>query len=424
LLSLPGLIPALLLDYKTAPEVVSQAHYIYVYERLPHHLHPAGFPWTYKLRFAALTLLWAALSVVVLRSRKSHFSFLISHFSFLRLSAFVLGSLILGVIGFALAWVFRENPKLASSLLRFYWFRMCDFAVPMGVAFAASMLLVQTLRQGQAWLSDKMKAGTDSSAVVKNFCGTLFALGSLGVIVFLALHGLIFGVIFSTSFMVPKGADGSGAMFPAEPAVSWCLALLLGIIALSALGKHRSNIVLSGWLLLLGAVVVVSPLGFYLKMAEQRVRPGYSRSDPVLARHAWLWTRACDWINDPANGIPPDAKFLTPLESRNFKWNTRRSEVATWKDIPQDAQGIAKWYSTVEQLYTYRPKTGPPRRDISLQQLFSRHSPERLERLQEKYKYDYILCGKYPALNLPIVYENQGYVIYEGRPASSASDGP
>ena len=442
LLSLPGLIPALLLDYnktipeivtqvrsvgilsganwiqehKTAPEVVSQAHYIYVYERLPHHLHPDGFPWTFKLRFAALTLLWGALSVTVLK--RKHFSFLISHFSFLRLTAFIFGSLLLGGIGFVLAWVFRADPQRVSDFLRFYWFRTCDFAVPMGVAFAATMLLVQTFKQGQAWLTDEMKNGTDFNSLVKYSCWMLFVLGSFGVVVFLALHGLVFGALFSVSFMVPQGPDGSGAMLSAEPAVSWCLALLLGIIALSALGKHRNNVALSGWFLLLGAVVI-SPLGFYLKMAEQRVRPGYSRSDPVLARHAWLWTRACNWINDPANGIPSDAKFLTPLESRNFKWNTKRSEVATWKDIPQDAQGIAKWYSTVEQLYTYRPKTGPPRRDISLQQLFSRHSPERLEALQAKYKYDYILCGKYPALNLPVVYENQGYVIYEGRPASS-----
>ncbi|MCL2304286.1 MAG: hypothetical protein FWC43_02970 [Planctomycetaceae bacterium] len=403
LLSLPGLIPVLLLDYKTAPEIVSQAHYVYVYERLPHHLHPDGFPWTYKFRYAILTLLWAALSLVV--SKKSHFPFF-------RLTAFVSGSLLLAGIGFFLAWIFQEDPKRASDFLRFYWFRTCDFAVPLGVSFAASMLLVQVFNHGTAYLAEKWKTRVDFHFVTKNLCGTLLVFGGFGVAVFLALNGLLFGFLFSSSL------DGSGAVIPAEPAIPWSLTLLLGIGVLWSLEKSRKNVALAGWFLLLLVIVVWAPLGFYLKTAEQRVRPGYSRNDPVLVRSAYLWTDICNWINDPQNGIPQDAKFLTPGDSKNFKWNTRRSEVATWKDIPQDAAGIVKWYSTMEQLYTYRPKSGPVRRDYSLQLLFSRYTPERLEKLQEKYGYDYILCGKYPALDLPVVYANQGYegyVIYKGQ---------
>jgi len=421
LLSLPGLIPALNLDRNTAPEIVAEAHRIYVYERLPHHLHPDGFPWTFKFRFATLTLLWAALSAVVLcwESKKeannsygaSHFSFLISHFPFWRLTGFIFGSLVLAGIGFGIAWLFREDPNPASGWLRYYWFRTCDFAVPMGVSFAASILFVQILGIGKKRLADVAETVPDFHAVVKNLCRGFLFFGSFGVIVFLALSGLIFGFLFSASFLKPGGA---GVPLPVEPNIPWALTLLLGIGLLSLIEKFFKALLWDTWLLLLGVIVVLAPLGFYLKMADERVRPGYSRSDSVSVRHAYLWTDVCNWINDPANGIPRHAKFLTPRESSNFKWNTRRAEVVTWKDIPQDAGGIVQWNATIEQLY---PKIGqPPTRNYALQQLYGFLPPERLEKLQQEYQYDYILCGKYPVLKLPVVYENPGYVVYEGKP--------
>jgi len=413
LLSLPGLIPALKLNTNTAPEIVAQAHYIYVYERLPHHLHPDGFPWTYKFRFATLTLLWCTLSAVVLsRRNSSHLSFVICHLSFARLVGFVFGSLLLAGIGFALAWIFRENPNLASSWLRYYWFRTCDFAVPMGVSFAAAILFVQILELGKVRLADALKTLTDFNFFVKNFCQGFLMFGGFGVVVFLVLNGLIFGYYFSASFLKPDGSN----ILPAEPSIPWVLTLLLGIGLLSHIEKATKAIQWDVWLLLLGVIVILAPLGFYLQKAEQRVRPGYSRNDPISARQAWLWTDVCRWINDPANGIPRGAKFLTPRELSNFKWNTRRAEVFTWKDIPQDARGIVQWHDSFEKLY---PKIGrPPTRNYPLQQPFSFYTAKKLGQLQQKYQYDYILCGKYPALKLPVVYENQGYVIYEGRPAS------
>ena len=421
LLSLPGLIPALQLDWNTATEITRQAHYIYVYERLPHHLHPDGFPWTFKFRFAALTLLWAALSAVVLsRKKDSHVSFLISHFSFWRLTGFVFGSLLLAGIGLASAWILRDDPKSAAGFLRYYWFRTCDFAVPMGVSFAASMLFVYALEHGKIRF-DELKRLPDFNALVKNLCRAFFLYGGFGVTVFLILHGLIFGLIFPASSMISHGVDGAGTILPTEPNIAWALTLLVGIGMLSICDNIREHAVWKGWVLLLGTIVVLAPLGFCLKMAEQRVRPGYSRSDPTSVRHAYLWTDACRWINDPANGIPKNAKFLTPRESTNFKWNTHRPEVVTWKDIPQDAQGIVQWYDTIERIY---PKIErPPHRNYALQQLYGHIPPSRLEKLQQKYEFDYILCGKYPALKLPVVYANAGYVIYEAKPAP-VSGGP
>ncbi len=441
LLSLPGLIPALKLDQGTTPEIASQAHYIYVYERLSHHLLPAGFPWTYQFRFAVLTLLWATISGIVigkgrrvegLKGRREegeepqkslafssppplHPSSLLP---FYRLTGFVFGSALLAVIGFVIAWVFQNEPKRAADLLRFYWFRMSDFAIPMGVSFASSILLVQIAKRYREPFLRLFSFSINPLGELKSLCFILLSLLAIGIVVFLALGGLIFGVLFPSSAVVPMFSDGLTSTLPPEPAIPWVLTLLLAIGVLLVVDRQGEipAIAPAAWLLVLTTIVVWAPFHFYLGLAEQRVHPAYSRSDPVSARYAYWWTEACDWIKDPKNKIPPDARFLTPSESKNFKWNTRRPEVATWKEIPQDAKGIVRWYATVEQLYTYRPKNGPVRRDFSLQLLYSRYTPERMEKLQQKYKYDYILCGKYPALKLPVVYENQGYVIYKGRP--------
>ena len=57
-LSLPGLLPPLLLNWGTKASVVRAANEIYVYERLPHHLNPWKFPLDQLIPFAVLCLLW------------------------------------------------------------------------------------------------------------------------------------------------------------------------------------------------------------------------------------------------------------------------------------------------------------------------------------------------------------------------------
>ena len=52
------------------------------------------------------------------------------------------------------------------------------------------------------------------------------------------------------------------------------------------------------------------------------------------------WRDACaEWI---ATHAQPGAKFLTPRTARTlFKWYAAHSEVATWKDLPQDALALS-----------------------------------------------------------------------------------
>ena len=60
LLALPGLVPSLMLDWGVDRETAPQAHEIYVFERLPHHLILSGIHPEFILR---LGLLWGVLVV-------------------------------------------------------------------------------------------------------------------------------------------------------------------------------------------------------------------------------------------------------------------------------------------------------------------------------------------------------------------------
>ncbi|MGL6226666.1 MAG: DUF6798 domain-containing protein [Thermoguttaceae bacterium] len=475
LLSLPGLIPALLLDYGTPHETISQAHWVYVYERLAHHLVPSAFPWTFRLRFGVLILLWSTLSLfyfycfrpfqnrlkdlnksndsnglnrlngLKLESDSDDFPERRTRFSLL--NQFVIGTLILAGIGFAIDWMFSNRPFLAADLLRFYWFRMSDIAVPLAFSLFATTLLYLTLFESQPAQErlkrEKVKfqpkhevlqpakeesqlakaesqSGNDcpyltsvqdtesSKRLIKSFALIFGA----GFAVFLFLDWLIFGLLFFTWFPPP------------DPSIPWGLTLIAGFVVLFVLLRGQETLKKSGpkgssipFLLLLSlllTIVIWGPSQQVVQLAESRTRFAYPRNEGS-SRNAFLWEDVCNWMNDPTNGIPQNARFLTPRETTSFKWKTNRPEVANWKEIPQDAAGIVNWYNTVEELFTFRPDNEPVRRDFPLSSMLERYNPEQFQELREKYQFDFVLCNKYPALKLPVLYENLGFVLYDAR---------
>ena len=64
------------------------------------------------------------------------------------------------------------------------------------------------------------------------------------------------------------------------------------------------------------------------------------------------WVKTCDWIRD---NTPPDALFVTPLNQQTFKWYAQRSEVASRKDMPQDAKSILPWLERLSVLFSIGP---------------------------------------------------------------------
>jgi hypothetical protein len=148
--SLPGLIPSLLLNGGTPKAVVTEADKIYCYGRLLHHLVPLRLPPEYLLRFAGLTVAW----LIVYR-------FVRADAGLRRLRGFVLGSLALLVIGFALNGLalIPACEAWAAGWMKLYWFRLSDVAVPLAAALMTARWISDLLGNLQsalalrAWMS-------------------------------------------------------------------------------------------------------------------------------------------------------------------------------------------------------------------------------------------------------------------------------
>jgi hypothetical protein len=103
--------------------VALQADLIYVFDRLPHHLVPQSFPLDFLVRFGLLCLAWFALTLPRPRTGGET-----------RLRAMVYASLAIAAAGIVLALATANRPEFAAAALRFYWFRLADAFLPLGVA--------------------------------------------------------------------------------------------------------------------------------------------------------------------------------------------------------------------------------------------------------------------------------------------------
>ena len=133
ILALPGLVPALLMNRGVDPDVVRKAHLIYVFERFPHHLDPAKF-WAdgFVLPFLLLVGLWLLLWPSAGDSSGAR-----------RLRGFIAAAAAIALIGAAISLGSRYNRPLAAGWMRFYWYRLVDVAVPLGVALLGVRWFVQ-----------------------------------------------------------------------------------------------------------------------------------------------------------------------------------------------------------------------------------------------------------------------------------------
>lgn len=129
-LSLFGLVPALMLNYGVDPAVVAEAHDIYVYRRLTHHLVPSRISRVYTVRFLMLTTLTLTLMMLMPRRIKA----------LRRFSLFMAGVLAIMGVGLILSMLSAKYPAQTASLLRFYWFRLSDVMVPVALALSFSGL--------------------------------------------------------------------------------------------------------------------------------------------------------------------------------------------------------------------------------------------------------------------------------------------
>ncbi len=140
LLALPGLLGALALNWNADPQTVSEANRIYVAERLSHHLVPQRFLTESIVRHLILV---AALTVLAW--------FALADDRHQRLRGFVAGAVGLAAIGMAIGVLIPPESDLSNALLRYYWFRLSDVMVPLGVALLFCSILSRWQTAMPAW---------------------------------------------------------------------------------------------------------------------------------------------------------------------------------------------------------------------------------------------------------------------------------
>jgi hypothetical protein len=312
LLALAGLWPALALSRGASPEAVAEANDIYVYRRLYHHLTPQGFPRIFVERHLLLLLVWLTFCAFTPGDAGRR-----------RLRWTVAGAVLIALTGMAIGLATSSHPPWAASLLRFYWFRLSDALLPLGVAFAAAAFLVQLA--GRRLIL--FRAGLGALLVL-----TLWHLGPLAV--------------DRVSPVVPR-ADGRGKVI-----------------------NHAD------------------------------------------------WRHACEWI---AEHTPADACFLTPRAAQTFKWYAGRSEVVSWKDIPQNATEIVEWWQRMQDVHgadsalvaLVAAELGNTASPPMWYNLLADESVARLKKTGAKYHAGYVLTSSEPPLALPVLYTNASYTIYQ-----------
>lgn len=312
LLALVGVIPALALTWNQAPEVVAEANRIYVFERLSHHLALLSLPLgEAALRIGRHALLILALLTLIRLNRQSQHDSARAGLRIVTLYAW--GAVALAALGFTIELATLNHPLAAASLLRYYWFRLTDVAVPLAVAFQAVTLIVTGFSERRTW-------------------------------------------------------------------ALWALAAAIGLC-----GCHIA-----------------------LRTAHRFIYPA-PPADLRMDDYA-AWVDVCDWISE---NTPPDARFLTPRLSQTFKWRTGRPEVATRKDIPQDAASMVAWFDRLEDIFYWQLDEGmEPLGHVG--ELGTARAVE----MARKYGARYILSDRDHPLALPPVYPtrehpNDEYVVYE-----------
>lgn len=311
LIALLGILPALRLTWNQPPDLVAEANRIYVFERLPHHLALLALPvdevaWR-LVRHGALLLILAWLVCI---SRRATIAAAIGDAraeGLRRIATFAVGAALVAAIGLVIELAFQHNPLRAAALLKFYWFRLTDFAVPLAVAMYSVLLIAVGLREG-----------------------------------------------------LPRAA--------------WALT--------AAIAVASYPIAEASW--------------------ERLVDP-VPPSDVRMRDYA-AWVDVCEWVT--AN-TPPDALFLTPRRAQSFKWRTGRAEVATYKDIPQDARSMVEWFERLRNIY-YEEIDGvvQPIRSLGHQ------GTERVAAFAGRYGADYVITDHRRPLEFPAEYWNSDYVVY------------
>lgn len=141
-----GVVPGLRLNAGLDPELVATGNQIYVFQRISHHLWAPEFVAKFGLRHAALYAVYAATCFAIAPDDARR-----------RLRWFVAAAAIFSSIGLIVSYASPEPSRWAAAILKYYWFRLSDVAVAMGVTFELAAL---SSRQDSATFVKKLAVAT------------------------------------------------------------------------------------------------------------------------------------------------------------------------------------------------------------------------------------------------------------------------
>ena len=125
-----AVVPAVSADFATDSPTVRYANQVQVHQRLAHHLLFGSFPTEQIAKFVLVVIAWTVSCQPIQPLLRSP-----SRFALLR--RFCNASLLISLAGLMLSAVTESGSAgsdLANLLLKLYWFRFSDFAIPVGLS--------------------------------------------------------------------------------------------------------------------------------------------------------------------------------------------------------------------------------------------------------------------------------------------------
>lgn len=456
-ISLLGVVPALRLDAGATADVIRESRRIYVFERLQHHLVASSLPWTFLTRFAVLTLIvlilvsfGTRLLSAARRERGALRDILgdpdVSNARFRRLEAFVFAALAFACVGATIDWGSRalasvgvlDDPKDAASLLRYYWYRLSDWAIPLGLVFLTSRLGLELSQSIISTAKEEYCAGRGARALT--ICvGIATGFVAAGGVVYWACRFFFYRLADS----IAKASAVGGLVPLPKPtaAVSYIAAVAIlavaGIVAVALIGRKprrafdssssrlippSTSVCLIVWTLVVGVAAPAYRLAYYVDLRGVKAIP---RSAPPKESIADGWIDVCRWARD---NTPENAVFIVPRGCESFKWHARRAEAGDWKEIPQDAVSIVEWSRKMERFYANpgEPEDSPTRWNQPLNVVFINKGRARVlkESEEDGYQYAIVETPPYTIFSIPealkrwrefldsdCVYQNAQFVV-------------
>ncbi len=440
-ISLLGVLPALALDSGATPEIIRESRQIYVFERLAHHLVASSLPWTFQLRFLLLVVATclgfgiarslARLDDATSTNATDETRFFSTQYG--RLISFVGAAFAFACVGATIDWGAKKlaaleiisDSKEAAGLLRYYWYRLSDWAVPLGLVFFSTDALLNLLRRLQT--NDATR--DENKSTLAPFLVWFF--GALGVY-------WIFRSVFYRVAVACAQADAVDGLIPlpkptedvsflaSVDALGVLLLVLLVCAALSqrtrSCGKRALNAGVGVWLAIIVAAAPCWRLASFVDLRGTKVVP---RSAPPKESIADGWLDVCRWVRENTS---EKAIFLAPRGCDSFKWEARRAEAGSWKEIPQDAKSIVRWNRKMEVFYANpgaKPDS-PMRWNQPLIVVFINKGRARILEESKRYGYQYAIVETppYTISAIPeatrrwnefekndVVYENDQFVV-------------